>query len=80
MGGGSPTAGGHKVVMTGDSNSHGGDSENFGFEGNPHRLNSNGDLFNDFLNDQPMSVLNNRSWIRNSGELVQVKVVTLFSE
>ena len=64
---------GYKVVMTGDFNSHGGDTVNFGFEGNPHRLNSNGDLFNDFLNDQPMSVLNNRSWMSTAGELVQAK-------
>ena len=51
----------YQVVMVGDFNSHGGDSPNFGYEGNPHRLDSNGDLFNDFLNDQPMTVLNNRS-------------------
>ena len=57
----------------GDFNSHGGDSPNLGFPGNPHRMNSNGDLVNDFLNDQPMTVLNNRSWFNSSGAEVTAK-------
>ena len=36
-------------------------------------MNSNGDLLNDFLNDQPMTVLNNRSWFNSSGAKVTAK-------
>ena len=57
----------------GDFNSHGGDSPNLGFTGNPHRMNSNGDLLNDFLNDQPMTTLNNRSWYNRLGDKVTAK-------
>ena len=64
---------GYKIAMLGDFNSHGGDSPNLGFIENPHRMNSNGDLLNDFLNDQPMTVLNNRSWYSRAGDKVTAK-------
>ena len=40
---------GFEVALLGDFNSHGGDSQNLGFVGNPYGMNPNGDFLNDFF-------------------------------
>ena len=59
---------GYEIILMGDLNAHGGDCEQFGFEGNPHQMNTNGTLLNDWLRGQPMSCLNNREWMNVLGD------------